>query len=193
MPQYLKIKVEDKLVGHLRTGNLGHIGEEYRYRVDLDVHELNDLRLEPVFADTPVRCMQDADDLQCASRHARRCIAAAVACADEFSEQLRRSHRRGDPSVKPISMKLTTNCNGRGEIVANPGDDGALDVKVHIKNGNPEHDPLCAWNWSKQIDTPKAASHTERSLKILKSITEDEKFKLFLDGRTDCPCLRPPR
>ena len=174
MPQNLKIEVEGRLVGWLSTGNKGGT----LYDVRLRVPELGtDISLTDV--DTGVqRQPQDAEasaeDFRDDFTHARRCIAGAVASADNFLHQLREHSSPQYAEMKPIMMRLMTNDFDRGFIHVHPSDNESVNVDVIIGVGAsrvPDSSPKdeCELTWE-GIDASGATSQTARALKVLRSI-----------------------
>jgi hypothetical protein len=174
MPQHLKIEVEGRLVGWLSTSNKGGT----LYDVRLRVPELGtDISLPDV--DTGVqRQPQDpkarANDFRDDFTHARRCIAGAVASADNFLQKLQEQGTPKYAEMKPIMMRLMTNNFDRGFIQVHPSDNESVNVDVSIgvganrvPNSLPKH--KCELNWQ-EIDASGTYSQTARALKVLHSI-----------------------
>ncbi len=174
MPQHLKIEVEGRLVGCLSTSNKG----SKLYDVMLRVPELGiDISLTDV--DTGVqRQPQDAeareDDFRDDFTHARRCIAGAVASADNFLRQLREHGTTKYVEMKPIMMRLMTNNFDRGFIQVHPNDNESVNVDViigvgakRVPNSSPKEKRELAYEG---IDASGTFTQTERALKILSSI-----------------------
>ena len=174
MPQHLKIEVEGRLVGWLSTSNRGGT----RYDVRLRVPELGtDISLTDV--DTGVlRQPQDskarAKDFVNDFTHARRCIAGAVASADNFLQKLHEQCIQEYKEMKPIMMRLMTNNFDRGFIQVHPIDNELVNVDVIIgvgENRVPNASPKDKWELNLQeINASGMYSQTVRALKVLLSI-----------------------
>jgi hypothetical protein len=174
MPQHLKIEVEGRLVGWLSTFNKSGT----LYDVKLRVPELGiDIFLPDV--DTGVQ-RQPQDSKACANdfkddfTHARRCIAGAVASADNFLQKLQEQGTPEYAEMKPITMRLMTNKYDRGFIQLLPSDNESVNVDVVIGVGaNRVPDALpkdkCELTWQ-EIDASGTYSQTARALKVLHSI-----------------------
>lgn len=174
MPQHLKIEVEGRLVGWLSTSNKGGT----LYDVSLFIPELGtDISLTDV--DTGVqRQPQDAkardEDNRDDFTHARRCIAGAVASADNFLQELREQVTPGYAEMKPIMIRLMTNTYDRGLIQVHPIDNESVNVYViigvganRVPNSSPKDKYELTWEG---IDASGTSSQTARALKVLRSI-----------------------
>ena len=174
MPQHLKIEVEGQQVAELRTRNKG----ETLYNVRLCVPELETECFHPNVNTGVQRQPQDdagrAEDFRDDFTHARRCIAAAFATADEFLEQLGEQGAPEYTEIKPITMWLMTNDIDRGVIQIHPGDKESVNVDVvigaganRVPNALPKHE----WKWTREgVGAPGATSQTARALTILRSL-----------------------
>lgn len=175
MPQYMKIKVEDKLVGLLKTGNTGGT----RYNIQLCVPEIENTFFA-VKVDTGIRCQPNLhtpeveEDWKNDFAHTRRCIACAVASYVIFSNKLQERSPSEPVEIKPIDILLMTNEKDRGTIEIEPVDANSVNVTVIIGKGlNRVEDPIPIEEFPLRyigVNISGSLTQTERVLKALHSI-----------------------
>lgn len=177
MPQHLKIGVEGRLVGQLTTRNKGGT----LYDVGLRVPELG---IEKWLTDVDTGVQRQPQEEEAKKEdfgddftHVRRCIAAVVASADNFLQQLRENATPEYAEMKPIMVRLKTNKKDRGLVQVHPSDNESVNVVViigvganRVCNASPKDKFELAYEG---IDASGTFTQTERALMILRSIGPD--------------------
>ena len=176
MPQHLKIEVGAELVACLSTSNKA----DTQYDINWRIPEVG-IEMSFVDVDTGVqRQPQDPEarekDFQDDFVHARRCIAAALACSDKLLQHLQNHCSQQIADMKPIIMRLMTNNFDRGLIQIHPSENESVSVSVFIGVGSnriPDSFPREKWEWSCEgIGISGVQSQTARALTVLRSIGE---------------------